>query len=81
MRFDATGSRSLQLPQQVGNRPTIQLGPECKIDRRQLGNDAFEPLEIEAGTPDDQRNDSALIQHGDRLTGQKAVFLGVAQIR
>jgi hypothetical protein len=58
----------------------MQLRPERKIDRWQLGNAAFERPEVEAGAPDDQRNDSPLIQHGNRLTGEKAVFVDVAQI-
>ena len=58
----------------------MQLGPERKIDRWQLGNDTFKALEIEAGAPDDQRNDVALVQRGDRLPGEKTVFVDVAQI-
>jgi hypothetical protein len=57
----------------------MQLGPEREIDRWQLGNDAFEAPEIEAGASDDQRNDSTLIQPGDRLPSEKAVFVDVAQ--
>jgi hypothetical protein len=45
-----------------------------------LGNDAFKTLEIEAGASDDQRNDSTLVQRGNRLPGEKAVFVDVAQI-
>ena len=79
MRFDATGSRVSK--SRAGRELTRHVSSARSADRRrQLRNSAFERLEIEAGASDHQRNDSTLIQRGDRLAGQKAVFVGVAQI-
>ena len=71
----------LQISEQVRRGQAIQLCPKSEICWGQLRNPAFERLEIETGATDNQWNDSALIQRGDRLAGKKGIFMGVAQAR